>query len=57
MYVKIRCILSHFSYVAPCAGDNLTLIYALHGIKARTIREGCSSSKDADDDENESIDS
>ena len=42
-------------FLAPCAGD-LTLIDALHGIKARTIREGCSSSKDTDDDEDESID-
>ena len=39
------------------------MIDAVHGIKAsdslikaRTIREGCSSLKDADDDEDESID-
>ena len=41
--------------LAPCAGD-LTLIDAVHGIKARTIREGCASSSDVDDEEDESID-
>jgi hypothetical protein len=32
------------------------VIDALHGIKARTIREGCPSLIDADDDGDESID-
>jgi|AntRauTorckE5430_2_1112549.scaffolds.fasta_scaffold01108_4 U3 small nucleolar RNA-associated protein 13 len=41
--------------LAPCAGD-LTLIDAVHGIKARTIREGCANSSDPDDEEDESID-
>ena len=44
-------------YEKATSGEgDLTLIDALHGIKARTIREGCSSSKDADDDEYASID-
>ena len=42
-------------FLAPCAGD-LTLIDALQGMTARTIHEGCSSSKNTDDDRNESID-
>jgi len=41
--------------LAPCAGD-LTLIDALHGIKARTIREGCARVTNEDEDEDESID-
>mmetsp|Transcript_8312 Transcript_8312/g.15661 ORF Transcript_8312/g.15661 Transcript_8312/m.15661 type:complete len:1054 (+) Transcript_8312:36-3197(+) len=42
--------------LAPCGGD-LTLIDAIHGVKARTIREGCArSSRDEEEDEDESID-
>ncbi len=49
--------------LAPCSGD-LTVIDAIHGIKARTIREGCdvlaggNSGEDEDDgDMGESVDS
>jgi U3 small nucleolar RNA-associated protein 13 len=40
--------------LATCGGD-LTLIDAIHGVKARTIREGCNGAS-KDDDEDESID-
>jgi U3 small nucleolar RNA-associated protein 13 len=43
--------------LAPCGGD-LTLIDAIHGVKARTIREGCARSSRGEDpeEEDESID-
>lgn len=42
--------------LAPCGGD-LTLIDAIHGVKARTIREGCAGSNREDqEDEDGSID-
>jgi WD40 repeat protein len=43
--------------LSPCAGD-LTLIDAVRGVKARTIREGCSGpgGDDEDEEEDESLD-
>ena len=42
-------------FLVHFAGVLTSLIDALHGIKARTIREECSSSKETDDDDADAI--